>query len=80
MAENKKSFEKNMKRIAEIVSILENSEADLEDLLKLFKEGTELIQSCTRMLDKAELEICKLTAEKDGTVREDAFDEDVCKE
>ncbi len=80
MAEKKKSFEQNMKRLAEIVDSLENSEAGLEDLLKLFEEGTELIRNCSKMLDKAEQEVYKLTVEKDGAVREEPFDESLNEE
>jgi exodeoxyribonuclease VII small subunit len=42
MAAKKLTFEEAMKRLEEIVSLLENGEADLESSLKLFAEGSAL--------------------------------------
>ena len=49
-----KSFEDNIARLEEIVSLLERGDAKLADSLKLFEEGTKLAASCGKMLDEAE--------------------------
>ena len=43
MAETSKSFEASMERLETIVRQLEQGNAPLEESLKLFQEGTELI-------------------------------------
>ena len=48
-------FEQSVKRLDEIIIALENPEITLEDSLKLYKEGAELIGSCRRELDNAEM-------------------------
>lgn len=48
-------FEQSVKRLDEIIIALENPEITLEDSLKLYKEGAELIGSCRKELDNAEM-------------------------
>lgn len=48
-------FEQSVKRLDEIITALENPEITLEDSLKLYKEGVELIGSCRKELDNAEM-------------------------
>jgi len=38
----------------------------LEESLKLFEEGTALVQTCTGLLDRAEQRVSKLLAGPDG--------------
>ena len=66
MAEKKQTFEQAMKRLEEIVAILEKGDAPMEDALTLFEEGTTLMKKCTTLLDKAEQQVIKLTAGADG--------------
>ena len=56
-----KSFEEAMKRLEEIVSILENGKCSLDDSIKLFEEGTALSMYCRKQLDEAELKIKELS-------------------
>ena len=42
----KLSFEASIQELEEIVAKLENGEESLEESLKLFQEGTALVQSC----------------------------------
>ncbi|MBQ7623964.1 MAG: exodeoxyribonuclease VII small subunit [Clostridia bacterium] len=72
---NKKSFEKSLKRIQEIVDILEEGEADLEKSLALFEEGAGLIKECSKELDDAEQKLSLLVKGEDGPVFEN-FDKD----
>ncbi len=48
-------FEQSVKRLDEIITALENPEITLEDSLNLYKEGAELIGSCRKELDNAEM-------------------------
>ena len=48
----------------------------LEESLKLFQEGTELVRSCGKLLDDAQLQIQKVMTAADGSpVMEDFIDE-----
>lgn len=77
MSENKKSFEENMQRLEQIVRLLERGDAPLEESLKLFQEGTALVDSCGKLLDNAELQVKKIASAADGSPVEEAFSDDV---
>ena len=57
-----KTFEASMKRLEEIVRLLESGEISLDDSIQLFEEGTALVSFCSRSLQQAEQKIVKLTA------------------
>ena len=61
MAEKKQSFEEAMKRLSEIVEMLEAGEETLEDSMKLFEEGAKLSRQCYQALEQAEQKITELT-------------------
>lgn len=49
------TFEEKLTKLTEIVEKLEaGNELPLEDSLKLFEEGVNLVSSCREMLEKAE--------------------------
>lgn len=73
MGDNSKTFEQNMMRLEQIVRTMERGEAALEDSLKLFREGTALVQSCAKLLDEAELEIKKVLPDAQGSPKEEMF-------
>ena len=76
MNENNRSFEQSMQRLEQIVRTLERGDAQLDESLKLFQEGTERVRSCGKLLDEAELEIKKVAVAPDGSpVMEDFADE-----
>ena len=77
MSENNKSFEENMQRLEQIVRTLERGDAALEESLKLFREGTALVQSCGKLLDEAELEVKKIVSAPDGSPLEEAFSDGI---
>lgn len=66
-------FETNMQRLEQIVRIMERGEATLEESLKLFQEGTQLVASCGKLLDEAELQVRKIVTQADGSPSEEAF-------
>ena len=70
------SFEENMTRLEQIVRAMERGDVALEESLKLFQEGTELVRSCNKLLDEAQLQVKKIMTAPDGSpVEEDFLDE-----
>ena len=69
----KKSFEENIARLEEIVGALEKGDAQLADSLKLFEEGTKLVNECGKLLDEAEQKVVKLSKGADGAPVEGPF-------
>lgn len=70
------TFEESMTRLEQIVRTMERGEAPLDESLKLFREGTELVGRCGKMLDEAQLQIKKVVKTADGTpALEDFIDE-----
>ncbi len=59
------NYEKSLKRLEEIVSIIEEGGQTLEKTLELFSEGTALLNSCSKYLDNAEQKITKLLSNGD---------------
>ena len=72
-AKKEKSFEENITRLEEIVSLLERGDAPLDEAMALFEEGAKLMRECTKRLDQAEQKVTLLTAGEDGQPREEPF-------
>ena len=70
------TFEASMQRLEQIVRTMERGDAPLEESLKLFQEGTELVRSCGKLLEEAELQVKKIMTAPDGSPVEEAFDHD----
>ena len=66
------TFEQAMARLEQIVKMLEGGNVPLEDLIKLFDEGTALVKLCTNRLDAAEEKV-KLLQMKDGNLVQEDF-------
>ena len=76
MSKKKITFEESMGRLEQIVRAMEQGNVPLEESLKLFQEGTELVRSCGKLLDEAELQVKKVMTDADGSpVLEDFADE-----
>ena len=73
MSEKNSTFEQKMQRLEMIVRAMEKGDVPLEESLKLFQEGTQLIAGCTKLLDEAELQVKKITVGADGGPVEEAF-------
>lgn len=69
----KQTFEQAMKRLEEIVQILERGDPPLEESMALFEEGTKLSVALREMLDNAEQKVSMLTQDKDGEITEMPF-------
>lgn len=76
MNQPNKTFEESMTRLEQIVRAMERGDVALEESLKLFQEGTELVHSCQKLLDEAQLQVKKIMTAPDGSpVEEDFRDE-----
>ena len=75
MSEQNVTFEEKLRRLEEIVSLLEKGDAQLADSLALFEEGTKLIAACSGELDQAEQKVVKLMKGADGAPVELPFEE-----
>lgn len=76
MNQQNATFESNMQRLEQIVRAMERGDVALEESLKLFQEGTDLVRSCGKLLDDAELQVKKVLTAADGSpVLEDMSNE-----
>ena len=68
------SFEASMTRLEEIVRLLENDKAPLEETLRLYEEGVSLVRTCSSELDRAEQKVQILQRSAEGVVEAVDFD------
>lgn len=73
MNQQNKTFEESMQRLEQIVRAMERGDVPLEESLKLFQEGTDLVRSCNQLLEKAQLQVKKIVTNPDGTPAEEDF-------
>ena len=73
MREENISFEASMARLEQIVRAMERGDVSLDESLKLFQEGTELVRSCNKLLDDAQLQVKKIMTAADGKPVEEEF-------
>ncbi|MFD2202876.1 exodeoxyribonuclease VII small subunit [Shivajiella indica] len=59
MENNELSYDKALKRIEEIVSILEKGDKGIDELSELVKEASDLVRQCKGKLRMTEEEISK---------------------
>ena len=77
MNQKNRTFEENMHRLEQIVRSMERGDVPLDESLKLFREGTALVEACGKLLDEAELQVRKIATAADGSPVEEAFDHDI---
>ena len=70
------NFEGSIARLEQIVRTMERGDVSLDESLKLFQEGTELVRNCNRLLDEAELQVKKIVTAPDGSPVEEVFADD----
>ena len=71
-----KTFEESMARLEQIVRAMERGDVALEESLKLFQEGTELVRSCQKLLDDAQVQVKKIMTAPDGSPVEEDFQDE----
>ena len=73
MNKENKTFEENMQRLEQIVRAMERGDVALDESLKLFQEGTQLVRCCEKLLDDAQLQVNKIAVGANGEPVEEAF-------
>jgi exodeoxyribonuclease VII small subunit len=72
----KNSLESSLKRLEEIVEILERGETPLDDAVMLYEEGVQISKACAEKLKAAELKIKKISKDIDGQFTVNEIDEE----
>ena len=67
-------FEDRLARLEEIVARLESGEAGLDESMRLYAEGAELVKLCRKVLAEAEKKITRLTEDAAGDLKEEPFE------
>lgn len=73
MTKNAQSFESAIKRLEEIVELLDNKDVQLEEALKIFEEGVKLVKFCSAKLDETKKKI-EILVKKDGKMEPQPFE------
>ena len=73
----KKTFEKAMEQLEQVVSDLETGDIPLDKALKKFEEGMVLSKYCADRLDETEKKVSLLLADSQGQLHEHDFSEEV---
>ncbi len=68
------TFEDAFRRLEEIAQSLETGDVSLDESMKLYEEGMELIDFCGKKLDTAETTIRKLSKTTDGGLEAQTID------
>ena len=70
------TFEESMQRLEQIVRAMERGEVPLEESLRLFQEGTQLVAACEKLLENAQLQVKKVVTAPDGSQVLEEFADD----
>lgn len=72
----KKTFEKAMQQLEQIVADLEAGDIPLDKALQKFEEGMALSKYCAQRLDETEKKVSLLLADDQGQLEETDFTEE----
>lgn len=67
MSQTNISFEESLRKLEQIVRLMEKGDVPLDESLKLFREGAELVASCEKLLNDAKLQVHKILADSQGS-------------
>ncbi|MBR9975990.1 MAG: exodeoxyribonuclease VII small subunit [Bacteroidetes bacterium] len=70
------SYEASIERLNRIVLQLDTEETSLEDSMKLYEEGIQIVETCVKQLSEAQSRIKELRLRSDGVFEELDFHED----
>lgn len=73
MNQQNHTFEASMVRLEQIVRAMERGDVALEESLKLFQEGTELVRNCQKLLEDARFQVKQIMTAADGSPIEEDF-------
>ena len=57
MSEQEVNFEKELNRLKEIVSLIQQKDLSLDESIKLYEEGAEIVKKLNKELEKAEKKV-----------------------
>jgi exodeoxyribonuclease VII small subunit len=57
------TYEELIRELKQIVSTIEEGDIGLDESIRLYERGSELVQQCEKMLEEAELKITELVGE-----------------
>lgn len=63
---NDLKYEEVVKRLQEIIKLLENENTSLDDLVELYREGSTLAVKCNKMLEDAQQKITVINQENES--------------
>jgi exodeoxyribonuclease VII small subunit len=70
MAKKKENlFEDSINRLQEISDLLEKEGIELEESIKLYEEGIELVKICNKTLKDAELKVTELKKQLEQSIK-----------
>lgn len=69
-----KSFEDSMARLEDIVNTLEKNEKPLDETIKLFEEGLQLVKSCDTTLKGYETKVNSILGKKEDDDNNESVD------
>lgn len=64
--ESERNIESSIKRLEDIVKLLEEGNVSLDEAVKLYEEGLQLSKFCSEKLRATELRLKKLTKDASG--------------
>ncbi|MCB0283108.1 MAG: exodeoxyribonuclease VII small subunit [Calditrichae bacterium] len=67
-------FEDALNKLESIVEKLESGKVDLDESIKVFEEGNELIKLCLGKLNQAEQKIKKVSQDSTGDIKLEEFE------
>lgn len=76
MNEKNMTFESSMQRLEQIVRAMERGDVALDESLKLFEEGTQLVRTCGKLLDDAQMQVEKVVKGSDGNPTFEEFQDE----
>ena len=70
------TLETALKRLEEIVALMDSDSLELETAIRLFQEGMQLTKFCREQISQAEQKISKLVEESEGDLRLEDFQDE----
>ena len=65
------SLETKLREIRNLLDQMQTGDLDFDENVKLFTQGSQLIEQCRKYLDEAELQVKQLVEGKDGEEEQD---------
>jgi len=63
-------IDQDIKKLDELARKMEAGDMPLEETLKIFSEGIQLIRKCTKTLEEAEVKVKEIMASSEGGFQE----------